>query len=119
MGYRKHAHSITRQVGHCIRSVESRLRWIEEGEGLDAEVRARLKRRLFLFVIRETEDALWGRDWLRYWMLREYLIRAWPWPEEGLPTVTTEQIYPRIAYQLKDAFDSLIDRKHVRQHVRP
>jgi glycosyltransferase involved in cell wall biosynthesis len=112
VGYRKHPCAMTNQSGNWVRSVECRLRWIEESSELDPDSRERLKRQLFVSVVDQIRTARWNRDWSRYWALRDYLKRAWPWPAEGLPAVMRERIYLRGIYYLKDVVDSLRNKWH-------
>jgi glycosyltransferase involved in cell wall biosynthesis len=107
VGYRQHMRSMTKQPGNWIYSIECRLRWINESDKFTVERREQLKRRLFQSVVDQTYWARWRRDWVRYWVLREYLKRSWPWPKERAPDVTRERIYPRIAYRIKDCVDAL------------
>ena len=103
VGWRKHPQSMTKQAGNWVRSIETRLRWIEEE--FDPDSKEHLKRQLFLSVINQTEVSRWNRDWSRYWVLRKYLKRAWPWPEEGFPGITSETIYPPWVYRFKDVIE--------------
>lgn len=109
VGYRMHPRQMTREGGSWVRHFINRFRFVED---LQAEVGAaraeRLRRLLRGQVVDWLNLARWNRQWERYETLKSYAAQL-DWPE-GRPAVLSERLLPKVAYSVKDWFDSIGSR---------
>lgn len=107
--YRRHPRGQSANLTGIIDSHRALMQWLQEREEvIDAEERQSIAAARLEILIRNAWGMKARRRWKEYWAFRNYLEDYRRQSDDpvsaGLAALTSNRIYPRFAYQLRDLF---------------